>query len=396
MTIPAVAGRLLQELTEDCPVPAVLGNLCRYAFDDSNYLLIGDKAVPGYQYTDRWLLDRREVRAAGMRLAALAIDLDDLVDARLMTVEDERTWRSQITRWFVRASHQDRISNGCPDERQRPCSRIQPANQELQCTATWDQAEDRFGRLTIATTRPLPLLTWSGTAWMIPRAYASLLDRADDIRARRTDEATRCTRCAAVVGDAWQWRVSTGYTVLCPSCTATVTQPYQGHMRGRRYASLPKNPQARAFLCRLCPGPLQAMHWDHCHEHGLVRGPLCASCNIYEGGGIQFIRRPGAVQHILQCDGCRRERTVPPRHQPDIVLQTFVPDPHGRCREQPFLRASPVQKDGTVVIHLNCWHHTSRWERVWEEVVPASHVRRVVRKFVETALKAGPTGRPAG
>ncbi|MFJ8098558.1 endonuclease domain-containing protein [Streptomyces griseofuscus] len=393
MTSPAVAGRLLQELTEGCPVPAVLGDLSRYAFEDNKHLLIGDRTVRGYKYTGQWLLDRREVVTAGNRLAALAIDLDDLVDARLMTVEDERTWRSQITRWFVRASHQDQISNGCPDEEQGPCSRIEPTEQGLQCAATWDQAEDRFGRLTIAATRPLPLLTWSGTAWMIPRAYAALLDSADDIRARCTSEAARCTRCAAVVVDAWQWRVSTGYSVLCPSCAMTVAQPYQGHMQGRQYSSIPKNPQARVFLCSLCSGPQQALHWDHCHEHGFVRGPLCASCNVYEGRGSRFIRRLGAVRHVLRCDGCRRERTLPPRHRLDVIRLAFVYGAHGSCTKQPLCLRVSLDRDGSVRFLLWCVYHRPGLE--WEQVVPASRVKRVVREFIETALEAGPTGRPA-
>ncbi|GAX56545.1 hypothetical protein SO3561_08113 [Streptomyces olivochromogenes] len=42
-----------------------------------------------------------------------------------------------------------------------------------------------------------------------------------------------------------------------------------------------------------------------------------------------------AIHPLLLCDGCLRDRTVPPRHQPDIVLQTFVLDPHGPCAQRP-------------------------------------------------------------
>ncbi|MEV6497854.1 endonuclease domain-containing protein [Streptomyces prunicolor] len=29
----------------------------------------------------------------------------------------------------------------------------------------------------------------------------------------------------------------------------------------------------------------RASVWDHCHEHGHVRGPVCPSCNTFEGKG---------------------------------------------------------------------------------------------------------------
>ncbi|MEU1932900.1 endonuclease domain-containing protein [Streptomyces coeruleorubidus] len=50
-----------------------------------------------------------------------------------------------------------------------------------------------------------------------------------------------------------------------------------------------------------------AAGWDHCHEHGYVRGPLCGSCNTREGTGIPhyYLRLEGAaLQHLLECRGC--------------------------------------------------------------------------------------------
>ncbi|MFD4552270.1 hypothetical protein [Streptomyces sp. NPDC058466] len=114
---------------------------------------------------------------------------------------------------------------------------------------------------------------------------------------------------------------------------------------------------------------------------------MCASCNTYEGGGYRFIHRPGAVPHLLLCDGCRRDRTVPPRHQPDIVLQTFVPDLHGPCAKQSYSAWGVIQEDGSIRFRMRCWQCTSTPE--WEQVVPAAHVRQLVREFVDKALEVG-------
>ncbi|MGP3737577.1 endonuclease domain-containing protein (plasmid) [Streptomyces sp. GDS52] len=392
MISPEYAGRLLEELTAGCPVPAAPAEMSRYAFQTSDHVLIGDVAVRGYKHKNRWRLDERDIRKAGEKLASLAIDLGDLVDARLPSAEHGRTWRSQILNWFVNAAYEDQSANGCHCEGQQPCGRTRPNQHGLGCGATREQVEARYGQQAIAFTRPLPLLTWSGTTWMVPRAYAALLDRADQITAQSAEQAARCSRCGAT-GDIWEWRTSSvvGYTTLCPSCTSAAARPYKGHLRGRLYASLPKNSQPDAFLCVLCTGPRQAMYWDHCHEHGFVRGPVCASCNTYEGGGYRFIDRPGAMQHLLRCKGCLRERTVPTRHHPDIVLRGLVIESHGSCAQQPPAWGE-AQEDGSVRFRLHCWGHTPPQQ--WEQIVPTFQVRRLVSEFVDKTLEADP-GAPA-
>lgn len=49
-------------------------------------------------------------------------------------------------------------------------------------------------------------------------------------------------------------------------------------LTGRLYtkALVARHP-ARLFGCRLCAR--KARCWDHCHEHGTIRGPLCHGCN---------------------------------------------------------------------------------------------------------------------
>ncbi|MEW2558569.1 endonuclease domain-containing protein [Streptomyces griseorubiginosus] len=63
--------------------------------------------------------------------------------------------------------------------------------------------------------------------------------------------------------------------------------------------------------CADC-GPTRGRHCTgHCHTHGDVRGPVCASCNTYEGGGHRFIHRPGALRHLLLSPSHRAVHTRP-------------------------------------------------------------------------------------
>jgi hypothetical protein len=386
---PDYARRLLLELTAGCPVPAAPGWLSRYAFQTSDYVVVGDATVRGYKYKNRWRLDEREVRAAAERLASLPIDLNDLVNARIPVHGDGPSWRSLIRRWLDHAVYKHQAEHGCACPGQHPCDGTRPNRDGLGCAMNRAEAEARFGRQTIAATRPLPLMVWSGTTWTVPRAYAALLDRADALNTQTAVRSSACSRCGAT-GDTSRASSTAGYITLCAACTANVARPYQGHLRGRLYASLPSYARADGFLCRMCPDARPAMYWDHCHTHGYVRGPVCASCNTYEGGGGRFLNQPGAVEHLLQCEGCHRERTVPARHQPDIVQRTFVFAPHDGCPHPPRHAFGTVEPDGSVRYRLSCWRHTT--EHRWEQTVPAAHVRRLVEEFVDAAVAAGGNG----
>ncbi|MFD6748130.1 endonuclease domain-containing protein [Streptomyces anthocyanicus] len=389
MITPDYARRLLLELTAGCPVPAAPGWLSRYAFQTSDYVVVGDATVRGYKYKNRWRLDEREVRAAAERLASLPIDLNDLVNARIPVHGDGPSWRSLIRRWLDHAVYKHQAEHGCACPGQHPCDGTRPNRDGLGCAMSRAEAEARFGRQTIAATRPLPLMVWSGTTWAVPRAYAALLDRADALSTQTAVRSSACSRCGAT-GDTSRASSTAGYITLCAACTVNVARPYQGHLRGRLYASLPSYARADGFLCRMCPDARPAMYWDHCHTHGYVRGPVCASCNTYEGGGGRFLNQPGAVEHLLQCEGCHRERTVPARHQPDIVQRTFVFAPHDGCPHPPRHAFGTVEPDGSVRYRLSCWRHTT--EHRWEQTVPAAHVRRLVEDFVDAAVAADGNG----
>ncbi|MGW0313999.1 endonuclease domain-containing protein [Streptomyces flavidovirens] len=384
---PETATRLLQDLTGTGPVPAAPRGLNRYHFQVHGNVLIGDVPVRGYKFKQRWRLDEREIRRAGQQLAGLAIDHADLVNARLGPLQPghgPEGWRARIRDWMDRTAYRETREHGCACGTW-PCAREQPNDDGLPCGLTWDRFEQRCGKRTIASTRPLPLLSWSGQHWTLPRAYVALLDRSESLAQQLADKAARCSGCDAE-GDPWQWRTSSavGFQTLCPSCSSTAARPYRDHLRGVVHAALGKGSRADAFLCRLCPTPRRALYWDHCHEHGFLRGPVCASCNAYEGGGWEFIRRRGGVQHLLQCTGCRRQRTLPSRHHPDAVRGLLPLSPHESCGEPAEVRHARVEDGGAVRFTLGCHRHEPL--ALWEQVVPAPLVTDLVRRFVERAL----------
>jgi hypothetical protein len=126
----------------------------------------------------------------------------------------------------------------------------------------------------IAGTRPLMLLTWSGTHWVLPRAYADMLDRSQEQDRALAERARICTGCRAQ-GSPWAWRTVTpsGYVTLCPVCSGEAFQPYTGQLDGVAYRSLRRAHRATEYLCCLCRESRAAL-WEYCHEHGHIRGPL--------------------------------------------------------------------------------------------------------------------------
>jgi hypothetical protein len=88
---------------------------------------------------------------------------------------------------------------------------------------------------------------------------------------------------------------------------------------------------ADKFLCVLCGG--LAKIWDHCHDHGMIRGPLCGSCNQVEpillatpsiswnispGTGernpTQRITPQEAITYLHNCKICADYQTLPVHH----------------------------------------------------------------------------------
>ncbi|WP_051821607.1 endonuclease domain-containing protein [Streptomyces sp. NRRL F-5065] len=150
--------------------------------------------------------------------------------------------------------------------------------------------------------------------------------------------------------------------------------------------------RADDYLCRLCKQS-PAAAWDHCHEHGYVRGPLCGSCNTREGTGLPyyFLRLEGAALHLLECRGCLEQRTLPRRFHTAIVRAHLEQtERHGRCPREPYAR-EVEHAHGVRRFELECsgWH-ASRWTK--DVTVPETAA--LVQAFVDAAL-ASREGRPS-
>jgi hypothetical protein len=96
------------------------------------------------------------------------------------------------------------------------------------------------------------------------------------------------------------------------------------------YAALSKKRslQVSAWRCAVCKeAPASVL--DHCHEHGYVRAPVCASCNtrerpnylysndVYVTGrytGLFGTQAGDWLTHWHRCTGCRARTTLPLPH----------------------------------------------------------------------------------
>jgi len=368
------AHQRLADLTHHTTVPGYLDHVNRYTFAAASHVLIGDTAVPGYKHRQQWRFLDRDIQKSGQRLAGLRVDPGDLVDTGL---EDSgsHTWRSRVRQWISQATYESELP-----QVQGPG--VLPEG------FTGQQLPEAFTRRTIASTRPLPLMVWSGKEWLVPRAYAAVLDRAEEVEAGLAAQDDVCSGCGAPAGRE-QWRSSStaGFVVLCPSCAARASRPYTGHLRGRPYTKgFAKRSPAEVFLCRMCPEPRRALYWDHCHSHDLFRGPLCVKCNNSEGTR-GFIDRPGGIEHLLQCTHCRAQRTLPLQHHADIVRRLAVFEPHAACTHELSWRWFHVEDGGSVVARFRCYQHQP--ELAWSVTVPSDEVKLLVRLFVDEAIGSG-------
>ncbi|MCX4650226.1 MULTISPECIES: endonuclease domain-containing protein [unclassified Streptomyces] len=329
---PATAQQILADLTGSSAVPAACEGLSRYWFQENNHVMIGEVAVRGYKHKGAWRVDDRDIRRAAHALAQLDLRPERTVPVTLprqrrREVSLLHDWRARLLDWIEQAQdlHQHNHSCGCSDFVCRKPLNERIAVEDLTDPLLLEALLARPRPPALAGTRPFPLLSWSGTNWLLPDAYAAMLTRAETTASDLTVNAAACTRCG-VHGDWPRSSTSSGFVTLCPACAQAVYQVYSGHLAGVFYASLSPRTRADAYLCCLCTQPRRAYYWDHCHEpgHGKVRGPVCAGCNTLEGGGWHYLQHPEAVPHLLRCTDCRRKNTLPARHR-----ATLVRDLHG-------------------------------------------------------------------
>jgi hypothetical protein len=169
------------------------------------------------------------------------------------------------------------------------------------------------------------------------------------------------------------------------SARAASFRLYGGHLRGVLYDS-PRRRGTRAddYVCRLC-GEARASAWDHCHDHGYVRGPLCSGCNTREGKAPPdwFLQDPASVLHLLECRGCREQRTLPRRFHTGVVPAHLAQtERHGRrCQRQPYARELEYTH-GVYRFALYCDKHITG---EWTKDVTRTEVAALVQAFVDAA-----------
>ncbi|MFJ4790833.1 endonuclease domain-containing protein [Streptomyces sp. NPDC088794] len=416
---PQLARDTLADLIKDCGLPLDAGELIpgKGEFLAHGHVFVGDVAVRGYKDKGRWRYDDRDIRRAGRHLASVVIDSADLVEAGFPdrrwfdvrgTFDDMSgaDWRGTLNHWAYAAAHRSLLL-----ERDGPAavgfnpaddfdlldpelsididvdiwssSRYEIGPHGLPGQLTFNEFVSYYGKRTIAGTRPLEVLAWSGTHWVFPRAYRDMLDHWQAQDRELSERARICSDCGRR-GSGWSWRTPTagGYVTMCPSCSDEAFQTYTGHLHGVAYTSLRRTHRADAYLCCLCRES-RAFTWDHCHEHGFVRGPVCASCNTFEGKGVPFLRRDGSVEHLLACRGCREASTLPRRFHLDVALAHLEADKgHGHCRPRPY--AELRETDGVHHITLSCPAHASTAK--WTTEVTVAEVVGIVRAFVDSTL----------
>jgi hypothetical protein len=408
---PKLARTFFADISVGSPVPLDPDDLLHMVHVRRHgHVVFGDIAVRCFKHRSKWTYDEREIRRTAQTFADFRLDVDDVVEVQLpayfnatdgddqgMGYRGRAAWRSRIASWLfweARRKHQE----GRPYEEWNDSWKRLGAN-GLPGTLTWDEfVAARSGarlRENIANTRPLDLMTFSGGSLFLPRAYSELLDRWEQVEEDLVDRARTCSRCSAQ-GPRWGgWRTQTplGYVTLCPPCSGATFQRYTGHLRGVLYDSRRmRGIRADDYLCRLCAAT-RAAAWDHCHDHGYLRGPLCGSCNTFEGKSTprHFLEdKEGAALHLLECRGCLEGRTLPGRYHVGIAhkhLETTERHRHRSrpCRRQPWARHVELAH-GAHRFEMECWPQprrgrgTSRCPTPW----------RSYGDFVDQALAARP------
>ncbi|MGW1601401.1 endonuclease domain-containing protein [Streptomyces eurythermus] len=315
-----LAVRYLADETSDCPIPMAPEHFTHKRFTEHDFVHFGHVAVRAYKHANRWKFNEPDVRSAGRTIAALPWDPEDLVDlgsgnlGQADAAPGSANWRAQILGVIRLAADAACKETGCSCG-PLPCRR-DATDWALPSGLTPADLLQRYNGYPIACTLPIPTLVWSDETWLIPRTLSAILDQWGENEARLRVAVQACSGCGAHSKDS-SWRTPTtgGWKVLCPVCAAATLHRYLQELTGVAYTRVrERGPRAEDYLCAVCDPPRPAAAWDHCHEHGLIRGPLCGSCNTKEGQGKDFLARAGSVRHLLRCNGCRLSRTLPAHH----------------------------------------------------------------------------------
>ncbi|QHC23360.1 hypothetical protein [Streptomyces sp. GS7] len=256
---PKSAHATFVDLTRNCALPLDPDVLLRTdVLRHHGHTVIGDVALRAYKHKSRWTYDERDVRRAGRALAELPVDLDDLAETHLPDYRDDVSpeewyrpdWRRQLVSLMFDAARLKAFREERPyDENWHSWKKLGDNGLPggLTMTEFIQTRSDTPFMQNIAGTKPSRLLTWSGTHWLLPRAYMELLDRWERLEDDLIDKARTCSACGAQ-GPHLAWRTPTanGYITLCPPCPGEAHLLYQGHLRGVLYESLRRTQRADA------------------------------------------------------------------------------------------------------------------------------------------------------
>ncbi|WP_327372275.1 endonuclease domain-containing protein [Streptomyces sp. NBC_01217] len=399
---PRLARTYFAEISAGSAVPLDLDDLVSMVrLRQHGHVVLGDIAVRCYKYKSRWTYDERDIRRAAQVFADFRLDPDDVVEVQVPPYRErddqdpeERgraDWRERIASWmYWHARHKHQLERPY-EERDDSWQRIGVGG--MPGELTWEEfiAASSGSRRSIGNTRPLELMTRSDSGLFLPRTYADLLARWEQVTEELVGRARICSRCRAQ-GPRWgAWRTPSplGYVTLCPPCSGSTFQRYTGHLRGVLYESArTRSTRADGYLCRMC-AESRASVWDHCHDHGYVRGPLCGSCNTYEGksSAHSFLRdKEGSALHLLECRGCLERRTLPARYHAALArMHVEATERHvirsRRCRREPWVE-DVERGHGAYRFELSCWWHDAGWTKTVTMVEAAM----LVREFVDQAL----------
>lgn len=384
---PPFARDTLAELTKDSALPLVPNVLLKTKWlSHHGHILVGDNALRAFK-TAKWRYDERDIRRAAHALNAITVDPQDLVEIQISTRAfwqpgmerpEEYDWRREM------AGLVDNVAFRHGYRTEGWDSSYAIGAHGLPGQITLDQVIAQCENRSIGGLQPLKALTWSGTAWFLPRACADLLDRWQDLDRILADQARICGTCNAEGPRFGGWRQPTtaGFITQCPPCSGEAHQPYTGRLRGTLYTALRRETRADDYLCRLCQAS-RAFTWDHCHDHGYIRGPVCASCNTYEGKSIGFLERDGGALHLLECRGCREQHTLPNKFHPVIAAAHLQnTERHGRCRSRPWTHDTDLHH-GIRTFNLSCPSHGTRWKKQ----LTTAEIHALTRAFVTATLE---------
>ncbi|WP_236653308.1 endonuclease domain-containing protein [Streptacidiphilus melanogenes] len=312
---------LWAELTANSAVPAAPGAFTRAPSDPRlGYVLLGARAVSTAKGAGgRWTVQEVDVRRAAEELRAGGANMDGLVCvAPFRSSTSAGNSDVSTLRWRQRLGQEwDRVRA--------------TAGREQHSAYDGDHLPHLAG---IDWRRTLVVRPGAGPVhtWWLPRALVRVLDAAEHAEAQWLQAARTCHVCGAVAEQAEQWRVqtSTGWQTRCPDCRVTARRPYRGELDDHVYAVLSRKRslQVSEWQCAVCQeAPASVI--DHCHEHGYVRAPVCASCNTRERPNYVYsndvyvtnryaslfqLRAEAWLTHWHRCSGCRARTTLPLAH----------------------------------------------------------------------------------